>query len=118
MDINTATIDELVAFMDNIRNAIIARRDAMPQSEPAPEPFVPPTIEAHIPVPQHVLRGSKYPIEKLAVGESFYIPGEAASGHINSTIGNRLIRDDKKFTVKSIYDGSRHKIGARCWRLK
>lgn len=71
------------------------------------------TIDTGVPVPTEGRRGRVvWPLEQLAVGESFVFPIESRAT-VASAASRRSRDNDKKFTIKKENDTS-----CRVWRVK
>jgi hypothetical protein len=75
-------------------------------------------IESGIPVPQ-AARGArvKYPLEKLAVGDSFFIPVSDANKAKN--LRSSFAVRSKKIGIKvvSVFENTEQPHGVRVWRI-
>lgn len=66
------------------------------------------TIEHGIPIPQK----TKYPLEQLAIGDSFLCPKTTKSKNITSLCVAYSKKTGFKYTVRKVEDG------LRVWRIK
>lgn len=73
-------------------------------------------IEKGIPVPEHAPHGSRYPFNRMEVGDSFKVPcRERGSTHIGSAVGHfRRTHPDWKFIIRTLKEENI----IRCWRVK
>lgn len=73
------------------------------------------TIDKNVPMPPEAkpLRNSKYPIQLLEIGESFFVPSEdmKKSRYVRNALAARAKKLDVK--VAFVVDDS----GVRCWRI-
>lgn len=68
-------------------------------------------IEKGVPIPE-ITHASKYPFEKMEVGDSFFVEGDEAKNRLYSSasVYSKRHGGKTKFVVRGV-DG-----GARCWR--
>src|SRR5258706_148470 len=77
-------------------------------------------IEKNIPVPVYTRTLVNFPLDKMEVGDSFFIPNKKGYGF--STIGNRILEIHKDpanrryFFTKVIKDATGTVLGRRVWR--
>lgn len=80
-------------------------------------------IDKDIPAPELLaVRADKYPLHIMAIGESFYVPLEASTGHtmerlrwnVQQAINyRRRFNKDLRFAIRT----TKEKDGLRVWRL-
>lgn len=73
------------------------------------------TIQRNIPFPTRI-RGSKYPVQKLNVGESFFVSKEEAKQATVSACCKRMAnRSNFKITIRRVDEDGVE--GVRVWRV-
>lgn len=69
-------------------------------------------IQKNVPLPDRAPRGHRYPLEKLEIGDSFFVVGKSP-GNIGSSC---VLHRPKLFTCRTIVE--KDKKGVRVWRIK
>lgn len=69
-------------------------------------------IQKNVPIPGKEKKKSKYPFEKMAVGESFAAPVKQAGLYISARKWAKDNNENARFVVRAEGEGS------RCWRVE
>lgn len=79
-------------------------------------------VEAGVPIPAHDRRGTKYPFENLAIGESFFVPEDfgITSNALRSAVNQANTRwaleePNRRFVSRRVSHSGR--TGTRVWRV-
>ena len=69
-------------------------------------------IQKNVPLPGKAKKKSKYPFEKMSVGDSFYTPGKPAGLYVAARKWAKENNPEFRFVVRAEGEGS------RCWRVE
>lgn len=104
--------------LEDIRLSMKPKTEETANPEPMEEKEEVPIIEVEhgIAIPEHAPHGSRYPFEKMEVGDSFKIPmRKNGSSHLGSAAGHfRRTHPDWKFIIRTLKEENI----IRCWRVK
>lgn len=67
-------------------------------------------IQKNVPIPKRTKTKSKYPFDKMGVGDSFYSPGKPAGLYVAARKWAKENNSESRFAVRAEGEGS------RCWR--
>lgn len=74
------------------------------------------TVESNVPMPTTTLRGSKYPVEKLQPGDSFFVPAKKASPvSVYSCCKRIATRNNFTISMRKLTESGVE--GCRIWRI-
>lgn len=91
---------------DSQRNS--ANRVAMDDHDPAANEYL---IERGVPLPPGASTGPTYPWDKMAVGDSFFVPGKKQE-NMSSVASSAAKRRGWKFATRTVPGG------VRVWRVR
>lgn len=69
-------------------------------------------IQKNVPIPARAKAKSKYPFEKMGVGDSFYAPVKPAGLYVAARKWAKDNNPESRFVVRAEGEGS------RCWRTE
>lgn len=73
------------------------------------------TVESNVPMPATTLRGSKYPVEKLQQGDSFFVPAKKSSPlSVYSCCKRIAVRNNFTISMRKMTENGVE--GCRIWR--